>query len=162
MTVVVVLSQPLRQKEAAMYLHSRTGVRRVVVTRFSTDVDMAEFPADTEFLTWSPDVRQPPSSRAVTRLSKLKRWIRSGSNLGLRIDRWVRSAEWRLRYLDRLLAMLESRRASHWNLRNPALVELLKVQTSSGDDCEVTVFDVFDLPAVLAFVEDKKCRVAIG
>jgi hypothetical protein len=161
MTVFVVLSQPLRQKEAAIYLHSRTGVRRVVVTRFPTDVDMAEFPADTEFLTWSPVGRQPPSSRAVTRLGKLQRWIRSGSNLGLRIDRWIRSAEWRLRYIDRGLAMMESRKASRWNLRNPDLVELLRVQTSSEADCEIKVFDLFDLPAVLAFAENE-CRVTIG
>lgn len=161
MTVVAVLSQPLRQKEAAIYLQSRTAVRRVVVTRYLSALEMSEFPSDTDFLSWSPAPKPPPSSRVASGLSRLKRWVRSGSSLGLRIDRWMRSAEWRLRYLDRALAVVESRNVSRWDFRNPALVETLESQASTNDDCEVAVFDLFDLPAVLTFARDRECRVTV-
>lgn len=159
--VAVVLSQPLRQGEAGKYLRSKDAERRLIVTRYLNAIEQSEFPPGTEFFTWSPSPKPPPSSRIVIGLSRLKRWIRGGSGIGLFIDRWARSAEWRMRYLDRAVAMIESRRASNWDLENPALVSVLENELSAQTISEIAVFDVFDLPAVLRYAETKECRVAV-
>lgn len=160
MTVAVVLSQVLRQNEAATYLRSYQSDRKLVITRYVDALDASVFPADIEVVSWAPSPKPPPSSRLTITVSRLKRWIRSGSGAGRHIERWARSAEWRLRYLDRVVAMLESRKASTWDLENPALVALLEAELAPSDD-EIVVFDLFDLPAVLRYSREKSCRVTL-
>jgi len=161
MSLVAVLSQPLRQSEAATFLRSSEAERKLVITRYVSAIDVTEFPSDTEFFSWSPSPKPPPSSRMVIGLARLKRWVRGGSGLGVRIDRSVRSAEWRLRYLDRILAVVESRKDSHWDLQNPALVEVLNSEVSDETGTEIAVFDLFDLPAVLSHARDRTSRVVV-
>jgi len=161
MTVVVVLSQPLRQKEAATYLRTRDDAKKVVVTRFLNALDMHEFPEDTTFRSWSTGPKPPPSTRAVVGLGRLKRWIRSGSGFGLWVDRWARSADWRLRYLDRLFAVLESGRGSRWDLQNRSLAEVLGREVTDNVETEIAVFDLFDLPAVVSFADAHPCTVLV-
>ena len=161
MTVVVVLSQTLRQKEAGQYLYSIAGEQKAVITQFQSTLDEGEFPPDTRFLSWSQDRKPPPSARTTSFLSGAKTWVRGGSALGLRIDRWLRSAEWRLRYFDRVLALVESRRDAVWDFDNSDLIKVL--ESCFGDDTEgeVVVFDLFDLPSTLGFVENRQCRVLV-
>jgi len=161
MTVVVVLSQPLRQSEAATYLRTRDDAKKVVVTRFLNALDTHEFPEDTTFRSWSTSPKPPPSARAVVGLGRLKRWIRSGSGLGLWVDRWARSADWRLRYLDRVFAALESGRGSRWDLQNRSLAEILGREITDDVETEIAVFDLFDLPAVVSFSDAHPCTVLV-
>lgn len=162
MTVIAVLSQPLREKEAAVYLHKRRGARNVVVTRFLDELDSSAFPPDTTFLAWSPTHRtQRPSARVATMLGRLKKWVRSGSTMGLRIDRWVRSADWRFRYMDRLVSVVEAGRGSHWAVRNDALNQVLESEIGDRPGSEIAVFDLFDLPTVVSFATTHQCSVVV-
>ena len=160
--VATVLSQPLRQNEAALFLRSKEAERKLVISRYVNALEQSEFPPGTEFVSWASSPKPPPSSRLVIGLSRLKRWIRGGSHIALRIERWARAAEWRMRYLDRAAAMVESRRASNWNLENPALVEILERDLGEDTENEIVVFDVFDLPAVMRYAEGRECRVTVG
>ena len=105
-----------------------------MITQFQSTLDEGEFPPDTRFLSWSQDRKPPPSARTTSFLSGAKTWVRGGSALGLRIDRWLRSAEWRLRYFDRVLALVESRRDAVWDFDNSDLIKVL--ESCFGDDTE--------------------------
>lgn len=161
MTVVVVLSQTLRQKEAGQFLYSVDGEQKAVITQFQSTLDAGEFPPDTKFLSWSPDPKPPPSARTTSFLSRVKTWVSGGSSIGLRIDRWLRSTEWRLRYLDRVITVFESRRDLEWDFGNSNLNEVLESCFRDDNGGEVVVFDLFDLPAALSFAEGRPCRVTV-
>ena len=160
MTVIVVLSQTMRQREAGMFLSDINADRKIAVTQFQHTLDEDLFPPETMFMSWSTTPGVSPSAVATNFMNRMKSSMRGGSLLGVRIDRWLRSAEWRLRYLDRAMALLESRRGAGWNFDNSALIDTLQ-SCLGGGECEVVVFDLFDLPTALRCAETQQCRVLV-
>jgi hypothetical protein len=160
MKTIAVMSQPLRQKEAAQFLGSRPG-EKVVITRFLEGLDSTGFPEGTIFRAWSSSPKPPPSARAVMGLGRLKRWARSGSSVGLRVERWARSIDWRLRYVDRFYAAMGARGDDLWDLENPDLVAVLREEVDDPGQCTIAVFDLFDLPAVIPLAGDPGCSISV-
>ena len=161
MIVVAVLSQTLRQVEAGQYLSDRRREVTSVITRHAEALEPFVFPPDTRILSWSSEPKPPPSARTAGFVGRLKSWVRGGSSAGMRIDRWLRSAEWRLRYLDRVLALVESRRAEEWDVDNAELIEALESALPEEREAEIVVFDLFDLPTVLSFARPRAIRVIV-
>lgn len=161
MSVVVLMSQPLREKQAAAFLRSRReGEAKVVLTRDTSVLDAAAFPPGTELVGWDVGgVRLPRtlSNRLITRASS---WVRRSSWPGMAIDRWLRGAEWRLRYLDRVLALFRSD-LSPSGLDHPLVKEALRELATGRQLDEIATFDLFDLPAALGVAEWHRCEVTV-
>lgn len=147
---IAVLSQPLRQKQAAQYLSSLAEHEiKVVVTRDTSRLDHSLFPADTRYFAWERsgvDVLSPRSF-ASKLVDHGKRFVASGSPMASRIGRWLRAADWRLRYLDRLQSMVLAKREEAAFDAPSELVSIIDSLLAEG--AQIVVADLFDLPAVM-------------
>lgn len=161
MTVVVLMSQTLRQREAAKFLRDIRADRKAVVTQFQSDIETALFPADTQFHSWSHHRSKPVSARATSVVRRLKSWLFGGSPAAFRIDRWLRAAEWRLRYLDRIVAVVGSRRLATWDFDNDDLITILVDCFEDTGEGQLVVFDLFDLPTALKFAEGHPVSISV-
>lgn len=161
MTFVIVISQPLRSPQAIQYAAGLPeDERKVVLTADPASIEQDSLPAGTEILPAAPPMRAAPSARVVAGVvGRARRWANGGSYLGSRLTRWIRSAEWRLRYMDRLRTLLDLRR------RGGAGADKLIVETlaaiDDGDMEEIAVFDLMDLPAVVEFVGPSSIRIVV-
>jgi len=160
---IVLLSQTMRHKQAAAYLWSRPEEEaKVVVSRDTSRLDVSAFPPATEFFAWGPQGGGSASPRTAASHfgERAKSYMRSGSPLAAALNRWLRSAQWRLRYVDRIQTIVKSIRASH-EMDSDGLIELLQ-QLGAGDDAnEIVIFDLFDLPAVRRLGSDTHIEVRI-
>jgi len=81
----------------------------------------------------------------------------------MRFDRAIRSTIWRLRYVDRLVALKDLRKSQLKSLlaSHEAISDLLSDINKDEAISQLIVFDVFDLPPVLAFGETYSIPVSV-
>ena len=168
MSVVAAITQPLRAAKCATFLSTHGRDRSfTVLTGSPGSFDLVELPdsTDVRFVAPSPDVL-PTGRLFAGRLTQaVINWARSGSTLGIRVERWIRAILWRLRYLDRFAVLFLGRRRSRApadiRLRNsPVLDELRSIQEDDPIE-SIIVFDLFDLPACLEFAEEHDIEVLV-
>ena len=143
------MSQAMRQVDAARYLARRpSSERMVVVSQVRGALDEANFPTGTQFVFWDSSVAATSTLDRI--LTRAKRSMRSGSRLGFHLERALRSAEWRFRYLDRLVTVARSRRVGEFRLVNQEMLARLDEALGGVQPDRIVVFDLFDLPTVLS------------
>ena len=164
MTVVVAMTQPLRVQQAATFLSSLpVEGRKVLLTGNPTLISEDDLPEGTDIRASAPSLGPRPSARALSTnaATRAAQWTKGGSRLGVRVDRWFRSAEWRLRYVDRVFTVIESGRRRRSPFNNDLMVEeLMTIAAAEGLD-QIAVFDLFDLPAVMSVSRAMGCEVVI-
>ncbi|HEY6634293.1 MAG TPA: hypothetical protein VI141_01620 [Acidimicrobiia bacterium] len=152
MTAIALMSQTLRRDDCIAFL--RQDARRwIVVVGDQHGIDADDLPNRSELVVMdSPLAGAGKRLRADIRRSAIT-WMRSGSQLG-------RMAETGLRKMRRLVS--SSRRdgdsvdlvttASGWlDSHTEEVVAFLESNNEHEAVAEIVVFDLFDLPAALAF-----------
>jgi ribosomal protein L30/L7E len=81
----------------------------------------------------------------------------------MRFDRAIRSTIWRLRYVDRLVTLKDLRKTQQKSLlaSHKAITDMLNEIQKDEEISQLVVFDVFDLPPVLAFGETHSIPVSV-
>lgn len=96
----------------------------------------------------------PTNSPAVGKLrQRVIRWARGGSRAGMKFDQLMRSAQWRMRHVDRLASVkrLKTSQARNIAEMQAAIRRELEALHSISPISRIVVFDVFDLSTALAF-----------
>jgi len=166
MTAVAVMTQPLRAIYCAAYLHQiPESVPIRIITPDDRVMTSLDLPERAEFRRPLSKARSvPTSSISRSRLRQgVVRWARGGSTWGMRFDRAIRSTIWRLRYVDRLVALRDLRKSQLKSLfaSHKAITDMLSEIQRDEEISQLIVFDVFDLPPVLAFGETHSIPVSV-
>ena len=156
------MTQAMRARYCAEFLNRCADEGRVVAVvadrRAFADV---ELPSSVDVVVVISNTATLPSER-VLRSSLARRvvgWMRSGSTMGWRAERLIRSIMWRLRYIDRAATVMAERRASPSSVDE--LTAALKSLEHEEPITELVAFDAFDLPALVAFAERRDMRVRL-
>lgn len=165
MTVVAVMTQPLRAQHCAAFIRRLpASVSIRIITPDERAFATLDLPSKVEFR--HPQAKEgssPPNSISESKLKqRVIRWTRGGSTWGMRFDRAIRSTM-RLRYLDRLVTRRNIRRSQHRNLLESyaATTGLLTEMNQAEEISQLVVFDVFDLPPVLEFGKTHSIPVVV-
>ena len=165
MKEVALISQTLRAAHCQAYLRA-AETSQVVLTSDPSAFETHALETTTRVVTVSP----PPELLPSTRLAEgrwfrsVLRWARSGSPIGRWLERTVKRLVWRLRYLDRLVALRRStrpREVDPGSIRTSAMYRRLVEEHNETSIDRIVVFDVFDLPVALAFAEDHGVEVLV-
>lgn len=166
MTVVAVMTQPLRAQHCAAFIRRLpASVSIRIITPDESAFATLDLPSKVEFR--HPQTKEGSSPTNSISESKLRqrviRWARGGSTWGMRFDRAIRSTIRRLRYLDRLVALRNIRRSQHRKLlaSYAATTGLLTEMNQAEEISQLAVFDVFDLPPVLEFGKTHSIPVVV-
>jgi hypothetical protein len=163
-TVIATMSQPLRATECMIFLESLApGMKAHLLTSDSTA--FADLDERIRIHHVTPAATVMPTRRLLaSRINqRIIQWARSGSTLGMKVQKWARALMWRLRYLDRLSVLRRGRRR-----RNPreellsspiydAIAEINQVEEVT----KIVVFDVFDLPVAMRYAELHNIEVLV-
>lgn len=165
MTVVAVMTQPLRAQHCAAFIRRLpASVSIRIITPDERAFATLDLPSEVEFR--HPQTKEgssPPNSISESKLKqRVIRWTRGGSTWGMRFDRAIRSTM-RLRYLDRLVTRRNIRRSQHRNLLASfaATTGLLTEMNQAEEISQLVIFDVFDLPPVLEFGKTHSIPVVV-
>ena len=161
MTVILLMRQPLRLPQALTYLERLPDDTKPILL---TAAPSSALPGVAEYVDVrnpSPQHRSRPSTVSHSLRARAGSWTKSGSGLGMRVAKWVRSAEWKMRYVDRLFAILESGGERQDNALSQRLVEELDLISAATPVDEVAVFDLFDLPAALKASDKLGCPIVV-
>ena len=156
MRLVAVISQPLRANHCRAYVTDQiAGSEAVILTANAAAFAGIDIPDGVEVTETNPKLDLLPTGRLMA--SRLTRrginWARSGSQIGLRIERLIKSVLWRMRYLDRVTIVLRTRRngraVAALDINNSPIATALERLHAEEPISRIVVFDVFDLPASL-------------
>ena len=143
------LDQTLRIPQALSYAAASDDEEKLVLI---SDVAAAgnRLPPGTEILSFDVGGSTLASmpGRAVGRA---ERWAKGGSTVGSRLARWMRAAEWRLRYVERIRSIMTHRRGQDLTGRQSVAKGALTAIAERQQIDEIVVFDLFVLPSALDF-----------
>ena len=179
---VAVISQGFRAHECSTYINnSKENDGRVIIICSNKAI------FDSEILPKNVEIREYKSIQKFRRnelplfiasKQRIKKFTRGGSDIGVRIERFLNRFIWKMRYLYRaseiffnllinLKDMLRRKRKGKLlqQIYKPPLYEelsqeLLAISKENQLD-EILVFDLFDLPAVLDFVDDQAIEIKV-
>lgn len=129
------------------------------MTGETADVAGIALPPGTELMALAGPSAHPAVSARI--VGRAEHWVKGGSALGARASRWLRSAEWRLRYVDRLKSLFESGKGPDSTFDQVDVSEALRELESSHVIEQIVVFDLFDLPPALAFAATRDLPVKV-
>ncbi len=166
MTVVAVMTQPLRAQHCAAFIRRLPlSVSIRVITPDKSAFANLDLPATVQFrhhqTTQASGVNNSISGSKLRQ--RVIRWARGGTTWGMRFDRAIRSTIWRLRAIDRLVTRRNLRRSQHRNLlaSYAATAALLTEMNQVEEISQLVVFDLFDLPPVLEFGKTHSIPVVV-
>jgi len=176
---IAVITQGFRAHECSTYINnSKVNDERVIIICS----DKAIF--DNEILPKNVEIREYKSIQKFRRndlplfiasKQRIKKFTRGGSDIGVRLERFLNSLIWKMRYvyrasevffnlIYRLRRKVKGKLSPHRNWTPPRYKtlreELLTISEENQLD-EVLVFDLFDLPSVLDFVGDQAIEVKV-
>lgn len=147
MSRAIVISQSLRFPQAEILaatmeqqpIYIVTGEGLASDAAFGEGVSLVPLPTSTA-----------QQTRVQSAVESVRRSLRKDSPIAHRALKWLRSADWRLRHIDRLGRAL-SRRASGPVEPDMRVMEALEAVHATDPLESVVVMDLFDLHAVLEF-----------
>tara|TARA_B100000902_G_C27195361_1_gene856169 strand:- start:484 stop:1026 length:543 start_codon:yes stop_codon:yes gene_type:complete len=179
MTKIAVITQGLRAHECVTYLNnSQNENERVIIICSSKAIfDHEVLPGNLEIREYKSlqKFRRNDIPLFITSKQRIKKYTRGGSDSGVRLERFLNSLIWKMRYIYRASELffkliIKIRRKAKENLsrhrnQKPSGYEALREELLTISDenqlDEILVFDLFDLPAVLDFVDDQAIEVKV-
>ena len=179
MTKIAVITQGFRAHECATYLkNSQNENEKVIIICSSRAI------FDNKILPENLEIREYNSLHKFGRndvplftasKEKVKKYTRGCSDSGVQLERFLNSLIWKMRYIYRASEALfklifkiwkkvKEKLSRHRNrkpLRYVALSQELLTISEENQLDEILVFDLFDLPAVLDFVDDQAIEIKV-
>lgn len=161
--IAVILSQHLRIQKAVRYLESRLDGSRAVIFTSSTVGPAIQLPIGVDVaLVGTQGAGRSSARRLPSGLqSRLAASASSGSPLAATVSKWIKSADWKMRYARRLLAVIENAGSSTAFVTAERLIDEMNARVEDSGYSEIAVFDVFDLGVAVEAGERFGCRVIV-
>ena len=176
---IAVITQGLRAHECAIYLNDskRKSTRAIVVCSDKAIFDNEKLPENLEIREYTSiqKFRRNDVPLFIVSKQRIKKFTRGGSDSGVRLERFLNNLIWKMRYVYRASEILlnlifrfrkkimgKLSRSNKWKppRYEPLKDELLTI-SKENQLGEILVFDLFDLPAVLDFVDDQAIEVKV-
>ncbi len=176
---VAVITQGFRAHECSTYINNLkiNDVRVIIICSDKAIFDNETLPKNVEIREYESvqKFRRNDLPLFVASKERIKKFTRGGSDIGVRLERFLNSLIWKMRYVYRVSEVFFNRvyrvrkKIKGWlsPLRNwkpprykSVREELLTISAENQLD-EILVFDLFDLPAVLDFVGDQAIKVKV-
>ncbi len=176
---IAVITQGLRAQECATYLNNSNNEneRVIIICSNKAIFDNETLPENLEILEYKSTQKFGRNDLPLFVASKqrIKQFTRGGSDSGVRIERFLNSLIWRMRYAYRASEVffnfvfifrrkVKSKLLGQRNWTPPRyqslMEELLTISEENQLD-EILVFDLFDLPTVLDFVGEQAIEVKV-
>lgn len=154
-SLVLLLHQPMRLPMAITYARSREDADLVILTTERADLLDSSLPPHTQVLTFDDlESPMPASNQSVGHIvSRVERWAKGGSASGSRLNRWLRSADWRLRHVNRFRALIANRNRPDPDAHYAALQRALRAVGERQAIDGIVVFDLLDLSPALDYAD---------
>tara|TARA_Y100001970_G_scaffold254947_1_gene331199 strand:+ start:2821 stop:3357 length:537 start_codon:yes stop_codon:yes gene_type:complete len=177
MIKIAVITQGFRAHECATYLNNSQNEKVIIICSSRAIFDNEILPENHEIREYNSLHRfgRNDVPLFIATKEKVKKYTRGGSDSGVWLERFLNSLIWKMRYIYRASEALfkliikiwkkvKEKLSRHRNrkpFRYEALSQELLTISEENQIDEILLFDLFDLPAVLDFVDDQAIEIKV-